>query len=200
MKKFQSTCQNCTNKFCTKLSTEVREEIFKNRIWFNLNAKEEQLFYFNNKQILIIESGSFMTIRQNNQGKQIGVDILRPGDLLGILNFNAESPQDHILILPLTDVSGCLVSKTIFDTLIQKHLSLNIIIIHHLSSRFYRIINHLTNLVFDTSKERIEYLLKLAHHNLGNFYLTHEQIALLSGLNRVTVSKTIKDVSYDFDK
>ena len=30
MKKFQSTCQNCTNKFCTKLSTEVREEIFKN--------------------------------------------------------------------------------------------------------------------------------------------------------------------------
>ena len=35
---------------------------------------------------------------------------------------------------------------------------------------------------------------------LGNFYLTHEQIALLSGLNRVTVSKTIKDVSYDFDK
>ena len=112
MKKFQSTCQNCTNKFCTKLSTEVRDEIFKNRIWFNLNAKEEQLFYFNNKQILIIESGSFMTIRQNNQGKQIGVDILRPGDLLGILNFNAESPQDHILILPLTDVSGCLVSKT----------------------------------------------------------------------------------------
>ena len=111
--------------------------------------------------------------------------------MLGILNFNAESPQDHILILPLTDVSGCLVSKTIFDTLIQKHLSLNIIIIHHLSSRFYRIINHLTNLVFDTSKERIE---------LGNFYLTHEQIALLSGLNRVTVSKTIKDVSYDFDK
>ena len=99
-----------------------------------------------------------------------------------------------------TDVSGCLVSKTIFDTLIQKHLSLNIIIIHHLSSRFYRIINHLTNLVFDTSKERIEYSLKLAHHNLGNFYLTHEQIALLSGLNRVTVSKTIKDVSYDFDK
>lgn len=89
MKKFQSTCQNCTNKFCTKLSTEVRDEIFKNRIWFNLNAKEEQLFYFNNKQILIIESGSFMTIRQNNQGKQIGVDILRPGDLLGILNFNA---------------------------------------------------------------------------------------------------------------
>ena len=75
----------------------------QNRIWFNLNAKEEQLFYFNNKQILIIESGSFMTIRQNNQGKQIGVDILRPGDLLGILNFNAESPQDHILILPLTD-------------------------------------------------------------------------------------------------
>lgn len=71
MKKFQSTCQNCTNKFCTKLSTEVREEIFKNRIWFNLNAKEEQLFYFNNKQILIIESGSFMTIRQNNQGKQL---------------------------------------------------------------------------------------------------------------------------------
>ena len=47
-----------------------------------------------------------MTIRQNNQGKQIGVDILRPGDLLGILNLNAESPQNHILILPLTDVSG----------------------------------------------------------------------------------------------
>lgn len=51
MKKFQSTCQNCTNKFCTKLSTEVREEIFKNRIWFNLNAKEEQLFYFNNGSV-----------------------------------------------------------------------------------------------------------------------------------------------------
>lgn len=28
-----------------------------------------------------------MTIRQNNQGKQIGVDILRPGDLLGILTL-----------------------------------------------------------------------------------------------------------------
>lgn len=200
MKKIPSSCQNCTNKFCIKLSPEVREAIFQNKVWFNLNAKEEHFFYFNNKQILIIESGSFMTIRQNPQGKQIGIDILGPGDLLGILNFNAESPRDYILILPLTDVSGCLVSKTIFDNLIRKHLSLNIIIIHHLSSRFYRIINHLTNLVFDTSKGRIEYSLKMAHHDLGNFYLTHEQIALLSGLNRVTVSKTIKDVSYDFNE
>ena len=41
-------------------------------------------------------------------------------------------------------------------------------------------------------KERIEYSLKLAHHNLGNFYLTHEQIALLSGLNRSPFPKLLK--------
>ncbi|MDO5380003.1 Crp/Fnr family transcriptional regulator [Phascolarctobacterium sp.] len=186
-------------KLCLNLSNDIQDAILKNAIKFYINAKKENLFFFSNKQILIIQEGALMTIRRNNEGKQIGVDILKKGDLLGILNFGKQSPQDFISVLPLTDVFGWLISKDTFEHLLSQYIELDKFIIHYLSERFYRIIRHLTNLVCDTSKERIEYSLKLSHQYLGDFYLTQEQIALLSGLNRVTVAKIFKDIDFKFD-
>ena len=45
-------------KLCLNLSNDIQEAILKNAIKFYINAKKENLFFFSNKQILIIQEGA----------------------------------------------------------------------------------------------------------------------------------------------
>lgn len=189
-----SSCADCHNVFCTGLSPAAKADIFSAKSCFDYSRKSEQLFFFDNKQILIISSGCFMTIRHNHQGKHQGIDILESGDLLGIVNLYSKQTHGAISILPFSRICGCLLPIRAFESLCAKHPDLAASTLAHVSGRFSRLIGHMTNQAFGTSKDKIKYSLELSRKHLGDFYLTHEQIALLSGLNRVTVTKLMSEV------
>lgn len=188
-----SSCAACGNAFCAGLSGAARAELFYAKTWFDYANKREQLFFFDNQQILIIESGCFMTVRHDESGKQQGIDILDSGDLLGIVNLFDRQPHGMISLLPFSRIRGCLLPIEQFESLCAKHPDLGRATIAHMARRFSRLIGYITNHAFGDSRQRIRYSLELSRKYLGDYYLTHEQIALLSGLNRVTVTKLMRE-------
>lgn len=152
--------------------------------------KKEQLFYFGSSHILIIESGNFMTIRNEFHDRQQGVDILRCGDLLGIIQLFNSDYNNPITILPLSDVSGRLLTVNSMQQLIKSHDDIAEQVIKQFSQRYSRVVKHLAILAGGTSKERLEYSLETML-SLGLRQFTHHELALFSGMNRVTVTKNI---------
>lgn len=132
--------------------------------------------------------------------RHIGNDTFRPTPIsLVTLPILSAAPQNSTIEKGvLAKVSSCaiyilgsMLPIQVFESLCEKHPSLTKATIKQMSNRCYRLIRHMSNQAFGNSLDKIEFSLELSKRHLGNFYLTHEQIAILSGLNRVTVTKAM---------
>lgn len=189
------SCDSCTNSFCQSLSPESRAKIFKMCRWVNYPYKKEQIVFFGNGNLLILESGALMTIRSTPEGKKQGIDILKAGDLLGIVQLFNKEYEDTISVLPLSSVCGCMLPIEGIEQLIRENHDISNAIIAHLSRRFVRVIHHLSVHSFGTSKDKLDYALYKTTNDRDIKHLTHEELAILSGLNRVTVTRTIREIN-----
>lgn len=187
------SCDCCTNSFCQSLTPESREKLFKARHWVNYKYKNEQIVFFGHGHLLILESGALMTIRGLAQGKKAGIDILKAGDLLGIIQIFNDDYEKSISILPLSSVCGCLIPINVMNRLINENHDISNAVIAHFSRRFARILCHLSVYSLGTSRDKLDYAL-VATNDLDIKQLTHEELATLSGLNRVTVTRTIREI------
>ena len=176
--------------FLNKLSLATQKELFTVSQHVHLDYKKEQVFFFGNGQILILETGFLMTIRYNKHGKHIGIDILRPGDLLGICQLFNPNYRNTISVLPLSAINGYLLSVTDMECLIKKNEELLMALITQFSERFIRVVNNFNHIAIGTSTQKLQYILTTIT-NLNLEYPTHEELAILSGLNRVTVTKQL---------
>ena len=134
-----------------------------------------------------------MTIRSNAEGKRQGIDILKPGDLLGIVQLFNSDYKNSISILPLSSVSGCMIPVNTVEKLILENSDISTAILAHYSQRFSRVLDHLTINSMGTSKDKLDFALGTANES-DIKQLTHEELAILSGLNRVTVTRTIREI------
>lgn len=187
---------NSSNSFFKNLSPDSRAKILKasQRIYYN--NKKEQVIIFGNGRILILDSGFIMTIRSNEQGKRVGIDILRPGDLLGICQLFNYNYENTISILPLSLVHGYVISLENMSKLIEENRDISLAVISQFSQRFIRVINHLSVNTLGTSKDKLKYTLQTIK-NLNIKLPTHEELAIFSGLNRVTVTNNLNEVLAD---
>lgn len=175
----------CNNSFCASLDPKTKEEMCKHGFRFILKERREYVFDFYDNQIYLINSGKLLTVRQRENGKQKGVELVKPGYLLGVSSlFNTKSVS--IIIFPLTKVTGCAFSKEYFENLCSKDINIAFQVIKFMSARFDYLIENLEHLALDNSEEIIKWVLDKNYKEL-----THEEVALLTGLHRVTVSKTL---------
>lgn len=185
-------CSECSNAFCAKLVPETRERIAKERKWVEYFKKNQQVFFFSNQQLMLINEGSLMTIRYNPKGKQHGVDFLTGGDILGIVQLfkNEQEYQEYedIYILPLSDVKGCVISVQTIQELALNHPDFAQELIKVLSNRVSRLISRFLKYTCST-QDKVDFLLERTKE-LG-ITLTHEEISLYTGLNRVTVTNAL---------
>lgn len=185
-------CCTCDNAFCAKLKPETRERIARERKWVEFFKKNQQVFFFSNQQLMIIESGSLMTIRYNPKGKQHGVDFVTAGDILGIVQLfkNDQEYQEYedIYILPLSDVKGCVIPVQTVQELALNHPDFAQELIKVLSNRVSRLISRFLKYTCST-QDKIGFLLERTRE-LG-ITLTHEEISMYTGLNRVTVTNAL---------
>lgn len=189
------SCDSCTNSFCKSLSPESRAKIFKMRRWVNYPYKKEQIVFFGNGNMLILESGALMTIRSTSEGKKQGIDILKAGDLLGIVQLFNKDYEDTISVLPLSSVYGCMIPIDGMEQLIRENHDISNAVIAHCARRFIRVIQHLSVHSFGTSRDKLDYALYKTTNDSDIKQLTHEELAILSGLNRVTVTRTIREIN-----
>lgn len=192
--KAPTSCAGCTNSFCASLSESSREKIFKKKYWHVYTKKNQQLFYLENRQVLIIETGVLIPFRTDEIVKHQSIDVLGPGDLLGIVNLFKRDDRDCFSVLPLTSCTGCLIPTAAMEQLAMENPDISRAIIAEYSLRYSRLVDNLTNKTLSGSKERLAHALHLLEEK-GISHASHEDLALLSGLNRVTVTRTIHQLN-----
>lgn len=188
--KAPTSCANCTNPFCCSLSEKSRKRLFESKIWMNYSSKDDQPFFLENRQILILEKGAIIGYRSNIDVKMQSIALIRPGDLLGIVSLFSSGVRESFSISPLTDSAGCMVSLNTMEKLIVEEPDICMATMRQYSDRYSRVVDSFINKTLGSSEQRVEYALKKCH-DIGIQYVTHENLALLSGLNRVTVTKTL---------
>ena len=191
-------CKTHTNSFFNSISPDSQKKILKVCHPIHYDFKKEQVFFLGDGQILILETGFLMSIRSSFDGRKAGVDILKPGDLLGIGQIFNGDYEIIISILPLSPVNGYLISIDNMTKLIKENHDICLALISQFAHRLIRVIDHFAVNTLGNSKDKLNYALQTIN-NIKINQPTHEELAIFSGLNRVTVSKIINEVISGYD-
>ncbi len=186
----QPSCTGCTNVFCRSLSPDSRKLLLAASKRINFSAQIEKPFYFEDQQIIILEKGALIGYRSDVNLRLQSVDLLQPGDLLGIANLFSQSEREAFSIKALIDSFGCSLPIQIMEQLIVERPDIAKATICQYSSRYSRVVDSFINKTNALSEERVIYALNLLK-KLNVKKITHENLALLSGMNRVTVTKAL---------
>ena len=145
--------------------------------------------------MLLINKGRIITLRQRPDGKQKGIRLLESGSILGLTQifYNRESSTNAYV---QSDLEGCLFSTSFIESLCLQIPDFAKAIIGKLSRSFHESINHIEHLSLDTSTEKLSFILNTIENN-DRLDLTHHELALLTGMNRVTVTRAIKSIRKD---
>lgn len=184
-------CASCQTGFCADLLPETREAVCRAKIWVNYARKHQQAFFLENRQVMLLESGCMVAIRTDEGAREQSVDLLGPGDVLGIVNvFNGQNQRDFFQILPLTECAGCMLPIRTMEELILAHPDLCRAFVAQFAGRFSRVVDNMMNKTLDTARDRLAYAEALLRAR-GVTKYSHEDLALLSGLNRITVTRLL---------
>ena len=185
------------NQFCQSIPPQIRKNM----------CNIAQINHYKSKQtvtidigtggkLILITKGMLIPIKQQTDGKQVGVECLGTGSIIGITKLFCNTP-DTTIFYTKTDVEVCLLPCDDFEDLCLSYPELVRLVVRNLSQRFGLAIATLEHLALDNSTDKILYLIKKLSYgrssspnHLSSF--THEELALLAGINRVTASRAIK--------
>lgn len=194
MSECTQNCCNCKNSFCSNIPESVRKQLCSLSKSVTFKPKKEQLINLDSGRVTIVESGALMTIRMLENERYQGIDILGSGDLLGIAElFNANDGCEMIVVRPLEQTKICMVPIADVERLMSEDPVFFQHVYSMLAKRFHRALSNLATCVSGSSKERLQHFMELSHE-YGQLNLTHEDLATLSGLNRVTVTNCLKTI------
>jgi CRP-like cAMP-binding protein len=155
----------------------------------HLKPKQEMIFRESSEQVAIIVEGAVISLFITEDGRQKTSELLIAGD-----TFETEINY----MLALTDAKLCLCPMEVFKTFYLGYPDFTQSILTSISSRSRRSLNYLLQLQNSTSEEKVRIVLDfLQKAGIDSSTLTHEDLALLSDLNRVTVTRAIKNIIYD---
>jgi CRP/FNR family cyclic AMP-dependent transcriptional regulator len=189
-------CNVCQNKFCKSLPGAVVQLLCQNSLGFSLQPRQEYLFEFADHQLYIIESGKLLTIRERDSGKRKGIEMLIPGEILGLSALFNEK-HNIISLLPVEKVTGCAFNKDFIQKMCYHYPEFDCTIIRNFSQRFNRLIVDEEHMALDSSEEKIRWALERSNRFDSSIRLTHEELALLSGMHRTTATKTLQKIKAD---
>ena len=187
-----SDCLTCTNPFCTRVYNDTYQEKICNRAHkIQFKKRNTQVMFFDNGNVFIIEEGYVLIQRSVNSDKPRGTQILGPGDVIGIVQLYNHDYQATIELLPLTPVRGCMVPTGAMESVLQSDLSIANGFIELCTKRIAANSESLAVNSYGTSRERLEFYLERIRKMGIIDEVTQEDLAVLAGLNRVTVTKIL---------
>ncbi|MDR1321872.1 MAG: Crp/Fnr family transcriptional regulator [Gracilibacteraceae bacterium] len=190
--------KTCENAFCSFLPEDERQLMCSQAKTVCYSAKQTcHLKIGGEGQLLIISSGCLFIVRTRLDGRQLGTEVLSKGEVIGLTNL-LRNTRD-LTFYTNTDIKGCLIPHDFFYEFCLNRPEIARIIILHISLRHARLINKMEHLTLDNSREKILYLIQKINYESSIsdsriFAFTHEELALLAGANRVTVSRAVKQL------
>lgn len=170
------------------------------------NAKPHQPIYFPDepsRAIFFLKEGHVKISRITSDGKEVILDVIGPGEVFGEVGLSEEENSGRNEIAQaLDDVVICAMKKEDFESLLKMNPDLNIEVTKLVGLRLRKIEERITDLIFKDTKKRIASFLVRYAEEFGKIkggvvvikqHLTHQEIALLTGSARQTVTTTLNE-------
>lgn len=196
-----SCSRNGMNAFCASLSESAREALcssarmvdFKKRERISLSAVQDEVAIIRQGVVAcqVVRSESARSIASFIAVKGDVINIMRvPGDTAAYQeNFN-EADWGYVLQpVRICSVRLDLLRELLADVTMAKA------VIGQLSDRYKDVMERMHQLRFDGSEQRVRWLLGyLEQRGVDAASVTHEEMAQMLGMNRVTVTRAINEL------
>lgn len=192
-----------TNKIFTGLSEKEKSEIASK--FTELNVKKRGFVYSSGDKaetVYILKEGRIKITRFSEEGKELTVDILEPGDILGELSLAGEQERETDAIA-MEDSFLCVIKRKDFEDFIGKMPGLSFSITKWIGFRLRRVENHFENMIFKDVRTRVIAAFGYLAQKHGvpadggikiALRLSHKDIAGLVGATRETVTLELNNL------
>ncbi len=154
------------------------------------------------EKVYILKEGRIKITRLTEDGKELTIDILEPGDIFGEMAIAGESERETNAEA-LEDSFICAMSKGDFERFIAENPGVSMSITKWFGSRLRKVENRLENLIFNDVRTRLLALFSDLAKKYGTdtpegrkitIHLSHQEIANLIGATRETVTLEINNL------
>ena len=188
------------------LTLEERKKVAGTAVMQHMPRKE--VLYFPTEasdSVYILKEGKVKIYRQSPDGKEIILNIIRPGELFGELGIAGQQEREEAAEV-LEDAVVCIISLKDMQELMQCMPSLNTEILKRLGTRVKKVQNRLESLICKNAEQRIRSLIKEIAQEHGRVVagdpdqvevklgLTHADIGKLTATCRQSVSTLLRDL------
>jgi CRP-like cAMP-binding protein len=184
------------NDFCCSLSEATQNRLCRACLRLHLKPRQEVLFEQSARQVAIVKEGVIISLFLTDDGSQKSVELLKAGDVIGA-DHMFHGPQEQTgYMLAMADSILCLFPAEVFETFYQQNQDFSRAVLKGLSSRFHKTLDALLWAKTSSSEDKIRKVFEfLKEAGVNPAYLTHEDLALIADLNRVTVTRAIKTIN-----
>lgn len=144
--------------------------------------------------LYIVHSGRLRVFLSNEHGKELTVDVIHKGSVFGTNSFLYHGTH-KVSIQSVSEARLIVCSRDTIRTLFASHPELS----RDLLQYFIEENNHLTHLLesitlYSAAGRVMDFLLVATDHGKRQIPYTHEDVAMCLSMNRVTVSRIIKNL------
>lgn len=187
-------CQE--NIFCKSLDKISKCRICKKCTHLSLQPKQELTFFKSSQRYAIVKSGLLASIFLTEEGKQKSIELFTPGSFIKTNDLFTNDGEEAFILETITPVSLCVFSDILFNELYAENPNFANAVLDATTKRLKSNLKHLLHIKTGNSVERVKFILDfLQESGVDDTLLTHEDIALITDLNRVTVTKALKNIN-----
>ncbi len=169
------------------------------------DAPRKEMLYFpedSSNKIYFLKEGKVKISTMSEEGREMILSILGPGEVFGEMGLTGEEKRDHFAEAT-EDISYCIADVEDLKDLIAHNPQFNLQITKLIGLRFKKIQNRLEAMCFKSAPERIRQFIKdmMEEHGRDVGYekevklnLTHQNIADLTATSRQTVTTLLNDL------
>ncbi|MFQ5586505.1 MAG: Crp/Fnr family transcriptional regulator [Thermodesulfobacteriota bacterium] len=152
--------------------------------------------------LYILKEGRIKITHLAEDGRELTIDIIEPGDIFGELTLAGEEERETSAEA-LEDSYICTISRKNFEAFLSMRPNLSLTITKWMGLRLRRIENRFENLIFQDVRTRLTTLLKDLAEKYGEdveggrkiaIKLSHQELANLIGATRETVTLELNNM------
>jgi len=157
--------------------------------------------------VYILKEGRIRIIRYSEDGKELTVDILEPGDIFGELTVAGEEERETDAVA-MEDSYICAIKRKDFEDFISKMPYLSLSITKWIGLRLRKIESRFNDIIFQDVHTRLITIFKDLSEKYGvpasngrkiAIHLSHKEIASLIGATRETVTLELNNLKRSGD-
>ena len=157
--------------------------------------------------VYILKEGRIRIIRYSEDGRELTVDILEPGDIFGELTVAGEEERETDAVA-MEDSFICAIKRKDFEDFISKMPNLSLSITKWMGLRLRKIESRFNDIIFQDVHTRLITIFKNLSEKFGvpasngrkiAIHLSHKEIASLIGVTRETVTLELNNLKRNGD-